>query len=119
LKVPRHRVLIERRTETKNSVGEVLVEFETAATIWAERHDGFFTSRYFGECMPGWRLKFGTEVYEIVGVIDLVGKTRLVKLVTKEIRAGSEMYPAAGRWTAKQGFLPGRLNSGNSEEFTP
>jgi head-tail adaptor len=112
----RYRITILKRVESTNSVGELLYSWEKACTVWAELHDGdYFTTRFFGECFPGWRAKMGEDLYEIVGVIDIPQKTRLVKLIVKRIQAGMELLPARPRWTARQGFLGREANTAISE----
>jgi head-tail adaptor len=116
LKTLRHRIEIQRKITQTNSVGELLFSWEKACTVWAELHEGdYFTTRYFGECFPGWRAKMGEQVFEITGVVDIPQKARLVKLIIKRIQAGMELLPARARWTARLGFLDREANTAQSE----
>ena len=64
-------------------------------TTWAEIHDNrMITIRYQKNLFPGMHAVVGNERFEIVGVVDRPGKTRLVELHVSKIRAAADM-PAA------------------------
>ena len=118
----RHRVTIQRRTSTRNSVGEVLYSWEDQATVWAEIHDDIITIRYLRELELGWRVVIGRHhFYEITGIVDRKFRGgRLVDLSVKEIqtqhRAGAA-FPCASMVNSQALRLPSdqMANTSNKE----
>ena len=64
---------------------------------WAEIHNDMITIRYKKDLLPGMHIVAGADRYEITAVIDRPGKTRLVELHTREIRASADMSDAQQR----------------------
>jgi len=61
------------------------------AEIWAEIHDDLITTRYLKNVYPGDRIVVGRDHFEIVGVVDRPGRTRLVELHVKKLQASVDM----------------------------
>jgi head-tail adaptor len=89
----RHRITIQRKIERRrNSVGEIEVEWQNVCETWAEIRHNVVTIRYQPELFPAMRVVIGNHhFYEIIGVIDRPGKTRLVELRVKETLARESM----------------------------
>jgi head-tail adaptor len=106
----RHRVTIQRRTSSRNSVGEVLYGFEDAFTSWAELRDDVCTIRYHqAEIELGWRVVIGGHhFYEITGIVDRKFRGgRLVDLHMKPVSntgRGRDYPPRFDGGEQSQGF---------------
>jgi head-tail adaptor len=110
----RHRITIQQKIERRNAVGEFLFDWQDVCTTWSEIKDNTITIRYQPELWPGMRVVIGNSYFEIVGVIDRQGKTRLVELQVKEIRASAVLPDARWRWTATaEGFRQSGTNTGD------
>jgi head-tail adaptor len=93
----RHRIAIQKKIERRNSCGEVCISWEKTCEIWAEIRDDVVTVRYMRDLLPGYRVVIGDSYFEIVGVIDRRGKTRLVELHVSEIKeTGRQRFCPAG-----------------------
>jgi len=84
-KPQRSRIEIHRRTASRNTVGEVVYEFEKICETWAELRGDIVTIRYQRDLMPGYRVIIGDEILEIVSVRDILQPTRLVELGVKPL----------------------------------
>ena len=94
-RVRRHRIQIQRQITIPPLNWAVWIQ---VCRTWAEIHDDMITIRYQKNLSPGMRVAIGNHHhYEIVGVIDRPGKTRLVELHVKEIRAQAEIPCAQQR----------------------
>jgi hypothetical protein len=94
-RVRRHRIQIQRQTTIPPLNWAV---WTRVCEIWGEIHDDMITIRYQKNLFPGMRVLIGNHHhYEIVGVIDRPGKTRLVELHVKELRASADMPDAQQR----------------------
>ena len=91
-RVRRHRIRIERRIESRNTVGEVIHEYQHTCETWAELRDNIVTIRYQPEIYPRDRVVIGNSRFEIVGVIDVKQPTRLVRLIVKETDTGRKRF---------------------------
>jgi len=101
----RHRIAIEKRVELgRNTVGEVFFDWQKTCETWAEIKNYTITIRYKRDLQPGYRVVIGNSFYEIVGVIDRRGKTRLAELQVKEISGAREN---ASRATTMNSFRQG------------
>jgi hypothetical protein len=79
----------------------------------AEIKGDVVTIRYQADLLPAYRVVIGNETFEIVCVKDILQPTRLIEL---GIRARADMPLAQGRWTARLGFLPSRVEQANDGE---
>jgi hypothetical protein len=57
--------------------------------------DNIITIRYQPELYPGMRVVIGNSFFEIIGVIDRRGKTRLTELQVREVSGAGEHAPRA------------------------
>ncbi len=90
----RHRITIEQNVGFQDSYGELHERWEKVCESWAEIKDDVITIRYQPYLLPGMRAVIGSEHFQIEGVIDRPGKTRLVELRVKKIRASADMPDA-------------------------
>ena len=82
----RHRVIIEKPTQGKNTIDEVVSTWSTFCTVWAAvepaagnvyysakqldaRVDGRVRIRYRGDLEPTMRIKFGDRILSIVSIV--------------------------------------------------
>jgi len=82
----RHRItILQKNGSTWNEVCQT----------WAEiHHENLITIRYQPDLQPGYRVVIGNSFFEIVGVIDRPGKTRLVELRIEKLRASTDSLGA-------------------------
>ena len=93
----RHRITIQRKIHRQNTCGEVLFDWADVCTTWSEIRDNIITIRFQPEIYPGMRVVIANSYFEIVGVIDRRGKTRLVELQVKEFKeSGRRRFCPAG-----------------------
>ena len=82
----RHRITIEKPTQGKNAIDEVVLTWSTFCTVWAAvepaagnvyytakqldaRVDGRVRIRYRGDLEPTMRIKFGDRILSIVSIV--------------------------------------------------
>ena len=82
----RHRIIIEKPTQSKNAIDEVVSTWSTFCTIWAAvepaagnayyaanqldaKVDGRVRIRYRGDLEPNMRIKFGDRILSIVSIV--------------------------------------------------
>jgi head-tail adaptor len=80
----RHRITIEKKIEQRGRLGDVEIEWQLVCQTWAEIRDNVITIRYQPDLLPGYRVRIGKSYFEIVGVVDIMEPTRLVRLTVKE-----------------------------------
>lgn len=98
----RHKIDLQQKSATRDSFGSEVATWTTKATVRAaiEPLSGreYFmayqvqsevthkiTIRYYGGGItPGWRIKFGTRVFDILSVINIEEKNQTMILMAKE-----------------------------------
>jgi SPP1 family predicted phage head-tail adaptor len=97
----RHRIAIERVTETRDTDGSVIETWSTYATVQAsiEPISGreYFAAqstqadvthriglRYLSGIIPKMRVKFGSRVFEILSIININERNRELQLMCRE-----------------------------------
>ena len=85
----RHRIAIEREIDIPVFAWPV---WRRVCETWAEIHGDLITIRHKPDLFPGMRVKVGPDYFEIVGVVDRLGKPRLTELHIT--RASSSMHDA-------------------------
>jgi SPP1 family predicted phage head-tail adaptor len=98
----RHRVVVEQVTRTGDAMGQAVETWTTFTTVWADvqplRGRELFAAqaanseattkvymRYRAGISPKWRLKFGTQVYQILEIIDPGMRHVQLQFVCKEL----------------------------------
>jgi len=61
---------------------------------WAEIHENVITIRYQKNLFPGMHIVAGADRYEITGVVDRPGKTRITELHIEKLRASVDSLGA-------------------------
>jgi len=99
----RHRVEIQKATESQNTVGEAVKTWATAASVWARvsplRGSEYFTAMQtkasvdtkitmrknaFPTLSPKHRIRFGARIFDIESVIDVDGLGDAMEVNCKE-----------------------------------
>jgi SPP1 family predicted phage head-tail adaptor len=98
----RHRITIEKPTETRSKSGAITLSWETAATVWAEKQDlsgreylqaqqaeslisTRFRIHYRSDITAKMRVKHGNNYYSIEAVLDPDGFRRELHLMCKAV----------------------------------
>jgi hypothetical protein len=100
----RHRITIQRSAAD-------------SFTTWAEICGDSVTIRFAADLWPGMGAVIGRQRFEIVGVIDRLGRTRLVELKLEARNSGAgEIAPRAMAMNSKaKGFRQRNVNSSVEE----
>ena len=85
----RHRITILRMVHIMN-----FWRWAKTCTTWAEIHDDVITIRYQKNLFPGMHIVAGADRYEITGVVDRPGKTRITELHIEKLRASADLSDA-------------------------
>lgn len=97
----RHRVYLQSKSATRDSYGAEVVTWVTEKTVWAAIEPLFgreyflahqtqadvdyrIRIRYYDGLRPDWRILFGTRIFEIKSVINMVERDREMILMCKE-----------------------------------
>lgn len=98
----RHRLKIEKKTVTQDTLGDRVESWETVATVWARIEDlrgrEFFEAervasevttririRYRGDIDTTMRCLWEDKVYDIQAVLDGDGRQRISELMCREV----------------------------------
>jgi SPP1 family predicted phage head-tail adaptor len=101
----RSRVTLQRKAVTTDEVGNQIETWIDYQTVWAAMApisgreyyaasqinaevSSKFLFRYLPEITPDMRILFGSRVFEVVSVMDVEGRKRLLELLCKEKIAG-------------------------------
>jgi len=100
----RHRVTLQAPTNEQDATGSEVITYPTdTVSVWAEvlelrgreyisareQHSELTTKiriRYREDIGVLWRAVHGTRVYDVIHVVDLMGKRRELELMCAEIR---------------------------------
>jgi len=107
----RQRITIERNTQIRNTVGEVLQIFEPTCETWAEIKGDVISIRYKPDILPGDRVLIGESRFKIIGVIDRRGKTRLTELQLEQSGARDDAVRALRMNSIAKGFPQSGTNA--------
>jgi head-tail adaptor len=103
-RVRRHRIVIQKKIDHRNCVGEVLYDWQDVCTTWSEIRGNVISIRYQSALDLGMRVVIGNSFFEIVGIVDRQGKTRLVELHVQEFKeTGRRRFCPAGVDDEQQG----------------
>ena len=98
----RHRVVLERKTEARDSYGEAIETWAPFATVWGEKLDGAGLEKILGQQVIGlsgsvWRIryhdveptiadrvKFGTRTFDVNDVTNTDERNREMLLTCTE-----------------------------------
>jgi len=97
----RHRVTIQQKSVTRNTLGEEVVTWQDVATVWADVQPlsgkEYFDAqqvnaevtvririRYRTGVKPEMRVVFGSRVFDIQAVINVDGRNQELQLMCKE-----------------------------------
>ena len=97
----RHRLQIEKKVVARDSYGAETITWTDVDTVWGsvEPISGreYFlaqqvqsevthrvTIRYYAGMNPGWRIKFGTRIFDVLSVINTEERNREMILMTRE-----------------------------------
>ena len=98
----RHRVTLQSQTRVASITGELIPSYQDEVTVSAEvletRGREYLTSneahaeitvkitiRYRTDIGPTWRVIFGSRIFDIKHVVDLMGRHRTLELMCKEL----------------------------------
>jgi SPP1 family predicted phage head-tail adaptor len=103
------RVILKRRTVTRDAMGGILEAWTTIATVWGRRMDTTgreyiaaghenaerstrFTIRWRSDVNPSWRLECEGLDYDIVSMTE-IGRRQWLEMVATVADAGTEIDP--------------------------
>jgi len=99
----RHRITLQKTTQTRSSFNEVEVSYTDVATVWAaiewgsgRRYEeaaqlnaevqGVVRIRYRSDVKPEWRIKYGNRYFQILSVANAYERDRELQLNCKELQ---------------------------------
>ncbi len=97
----RHRIVIEKQTQTKNAIDEIILTWSTFCTVWAAiepatgqtyyaanqleaKVDGRVRIRYRDDIEPTMRIKYGDRILNIVSIVHPQENRRELHLMYSE-----------------------------------
>jgi len=97
----RHRIVIDKQTQTKNAIDEIILTWSTFCTVWAAiepatgqtyyaanqleaKVDGRVRIRYRDDIEPTMRIKYGDRILNIVSIVHPQENRRELHLMYSE-----------------------------------